>query len=285
MDELEELLPEPVLLHPVIPVAVCPLEHPAALGDLLHSLEHELQLGHRGVLQVTQPQYLRLPHFGQVLRRLGLRRAVSRPPLVVVGVPLQRLLRRRPSLLLLARALLLPGLGVLVARVVTARALPVFAPFAAAHPAKLKLALRADHVHAPQVLLYGPLARRARFGVGQDPVHVLGLGAVLHEPLLNRLAVHRAVCILLAGPAERRAASAVNVHRTLAPVPVAQHRHLAPGARAPLHAGVIVYPRPPLEHVQPFGALSLQVPLGHRLGHPPLAPLLRAPQVQDAGTV
>lgn len=51
-------------------------------------------------------------------------------------------------------------------------------------------ALRAGHVHAAVVLLDGPLALGARFGVGQDPVEVLALRAVLQQPLRDRGAVH-----------------------------------------------------------------------------------------------
>ena len=85
---------------------------------------------------------------------------------------------------------------VAVTRVVTPGAFPVFAPLPLTHPAELVLTLRARDVHAPHVLLDGSFALGAGLGVGDDPVHVFRLGAVLDEPLAHRLAVHGAVRVL-----------------------------------------------------------------------------------------
>lgn len=63
-------------------------------------------------------------------------------------------------------------------------------PIAQAQPAELTPALAAHHVHAPLVLLYGPLALGAGLGVGQDPVGVLTLSTVLPQPQVDSLTVH-----------------------------------------------------------------------------------------------
>lgn len=63
-------------------------------------------------------------------------------------------------------------------------------PVAKAQPAELAAALAAHHVHAPLVLLYGPLALGAGLGVGQNPVGVLTLCTVLPQPHAHSHAVH-----------------------------------------------------------------------------------------------
>ena len=63
-------------------------------------------------------------------------------------------------------------------------------PVAEAQPAELAAALAAHHVHAPLVLLYGPLALGAGLGVGQNPVGVLTLCTVLPQPHAHCHAVH-----------------------------------------------------------------------------------------------
>lgn len=77
-----------------------------------------------------------------------------------------------------------------VAGVEATSALAVLSPAALAEPAELVLALTAGHMHAALILLYGPLALGAGLGVGQDPVQILALRAVLYNPLLHCLAVH-----------------------------------------------------------------------------------------------
>ena len=77
-----------------------------------------------------------------------------------------------------------------IAGVESPGALAVLRPRGQAQPAELVAALAAGHVHAALVLLDGPLALGAGLGVGQDPVQVLRLCAVLDDPLLHRLAVH-----------------------------------------------------------------------------------------------
>jgi hypothetical protein len=63
-------------------------------------------------------------------------------------------------------------------------------PRAIAQPAELVPALAAGHMHAPLVLLNGPVALGAGLGVGQDPVEVLTLRAVLGDPLAHSVARH-----------------------------------------------------------------------------------------------
>ena len=63
-------------------------------------------------------------------------------------------------------------------------------PVAQAQPAELAAALAAHHVHAPLVLLYGSLALGAGLGVGQDPVGVLTLRAVLAQPHVDGCTIH-----------------------------------------------------------------------------------------------
>ena len=76
-----------------------------------------------------------------------------------------------------------------VAGVVTAGPVPVLSPGREAEPAELVPALGAAHVHAALILLDRPLALGAGLGVGQDPVQVLRLCTVLHQPLLHCLAI------------------------------------------------------------------------------------------------
>ncbi len=63
-------------------------------------------------------------------------------------------------------------------------------PVAQAQPAELTPALTAHHVHAPLVLLYGPLALGAGLGVGQNPVGILALCTVLAQPHVHCLTIH-----------------------------------------------------------------------------------------------
>ena len=77
-----------------------------------------------------------------------------------------------------------------IAGVVAASALPMLSPIAKAQPTELAAALTAHHVHAALVLLYRTLALGAGLCVGQDPVGVLTLCAVLAQPLVDCFAVH-----------------------------------------------------------------------------------------------
>lgn len=63
-------------------------------------------------------------------------------------------------------------------------------PVAQAKPAELTAALAAHHMHAPLGLLYGPLAFGAGLGVGQNPVGILTLSAVLAQPHVHSCTVH-----------------------------------------------------------------------------------------------
>ena len=45
-------------------------------------------------------------------------------------------------------------------------------------------------MHAALVLLYGPLALGTLLGVGQDPIQILALCAVLQDPCVHCVAVH-----------------------------------------------------------------------------------------------
>mmetsp|Transcript_7616 Transcript_7616/g.22807 ORF Transcript_7616/g.22807 Transcript_7616/m.22807 type:complete len:495 (+) Transcript_7616:899-2383(+) len=218
LQELEELLhvPRLLLVKVVVSVRVRPHQGLPALDDLLAGLRDKGQLAHRGpcvradlckqVFQTTEPV--------EGLPGLGAARLVRVPPLKVVHVPLQRGPREVPPLPVGPPALVF-GL-VLVAAVEPPRPLPVLAPRAQAQPAELVLAHRAGHVHAPVVLLDGALALGARLGVGEDPVQVLGLRAVLDDPLLPHRAGGRAVGLLPACKAEEVPAVAPHVERRVA---------------------------------------------------------------------
>ena len=108
------------------------------------------------------------------------------------------------------------------------------------------------HVHAAFVFSEGDLALGARLGVGEDPGKVLALGAVFYQPLVHGVARHGPVRLLLALPAERRAARAGDVggvRRRAAGVgaPLADERAFTPRRNAPCHLGVVVHPGAPLE--------------------------------------
>mmetsp|Transcript_22470 Transcript_22470/g.62320 ORF Transcript_22470/g.62320 Transcript_22470/m.62320 type:complete len:249 (-) Transcript_22470:452-1198(-) len=89
----------------------------------------------------------------------------------------------------------------------------MFCPFLLAQPTKFVFALRACHVHAPLVLLNWTFALWAWLGVGQDPIEVLRLCAVLQDPLLHSVTVHRAVRLLVTGKAEGVMAAADHIDR------------------------------------------------------------------------
>lgn len=80
--------------------------------------------------------------------------------------------------------------GIPVTGVVAAGTLPMVGPLAQAQPAEFAAALAAHHVHAPLVLLYGPLALGAGLGVGQYPVGIFTLCTVLPQPHAHSHAVH-----------------------------------------------------------------------------------------------
>jgi hypothetical protein len=90
-----------------------------------------------------------------------------------------------------------------VACVKPAGSIPMFSPGTQAKPAEFIAALAAGHVHASLVFLDGPLALGARFRVCNDPCQVFTLSTILDVPLLDSVAVHGPVCLLLAGEAVR----------------------------------------------------------------------------------
>mmetsp|Transcript_2487 Transcript_2487/g.6457 ORF Transcript_2487/g.6457 Transcript_2487/m.6457 type:complete len:321 (-) Transcript_2487:277-1239(-) len=191
---------------------------------------------------------------------------MSRVSLVVVHVSLERVLGVFTPLVFVVVVSLLPSDLIPVTRVVAPGTLPVVLPFAVAQPAELVLALRACHVHAALVLLDGSLALGARLGVCQDPVHVLRLRAVLHEPCLHSGAVHRPVPFLVAGEAEGAATVAGDVHGLGAAVSVmAVHCVLTARGGAPLEVRVGLHKAAQLVLIE-LGALVL-VQHRHQQGH------------------
>mmetsp|Transcript_40867 Transcript_40867/g.130533 ORF Transcript_40867/g.130533 Transcript_40867/m.130533 type:complete len:324 (+) Transcript_40867:990-1961(+) len=160
-----EELPQPRLLGAQVlveAVRVGPLEDPPALHHLLHGVGDELELRDRGLLELAHGAERILRRAQQLVLRLGPGLLMRSPALVEMGVPLQGFLGHLALLrLLVVLPLSLRRLEP-VAGVKAPSPLPVFGPRPKAEPAELELAWsRADHVHAPLVLLDRSLALRA----------------------------------------------------------------------------------------------------------------------------
>ena len=87
----------------------------------------------------------------------------------------------------------------------------MFLPVAHANPTKFISALRAGHMVAPLVLLYVPLALRADFRVGCNPINIFRFSTRLLVPHFGRLAVTRFMHVLSTTKAKFGATVAYNI--------------------------------------------------------------------------
>lgn len=167
----------------IVSICIGPLEDFSARDDCLTAVFQEIELLRWVAFALVQQQAFLLDD-GQELDSKLTGSVVVGVALVVPHIALQLGYRFLSLGFFCYETIVLFLFFIQIALVVASRSGTMVLPAAHADPTELKAALRARHMVASLVLLNVFIALWADFGVGGDPVNVLGLCACFRVPLL-----------------------------------------------------------------------------------------------------